>query len=400
MKTFLNTISYKIGYALQVVAPFRVRILRRLKPAATRARRHTNLIITLILVAVLTTTTSCEKMLWPWSELWKDDNKGGSSTESSSPTTPAIEATATYSIALGGVAPGRDELILTDDNGNLLDLGTSRLRFESDTDVVGLLPRPDYNDFASGSGAQIVPQKVGFAVVTYYIDDVEQDDQLMVIVPPQSLIQMMVAEAGTQLADEAEIDSDSHVKLSSTSPTANGIGSVTRNRVDLISEDLDHSLFGVNEAAWLAYPPSSYYDSVITAESGGIYQYSPVDPSDPTHDIYTDAEARGFLDESHHRAYDQAVLSASYLFAEKTDDTTDGAFAFFSPTPDEWEVIEQVYANNMITIPAGCGFDDLDFPTFAPIQMLIHPDVWRYDDGRPAFIFIRSRDPLEYAVVK
>lgn len=350
-------------------------------------------------------TAGCDEVFWPWSELWNDggDSGGGSSSSSGdegySPGTPAVEATDTYAIALGGVAPGRDELILTGEDGNLIGFSGSSLRFEADTDVVGFLPRPGFDDFASGGGAQIVPQRAGFAVVTYYIDDIAQDGRFLVIVPPQSLIQMTVAEAGTQLTDEAQLDEGLHVMLDSVSPTANALGSVTRNRVDMIYDEDDPSLFNADEDLWPIDPPASYFDAVITAESNGIYQYSPVSPYDPTNGIYLDAEARGFLDPSYHTAYDQAVLSAAYIFSDETEDTTGGAFAFYSPTEDEWEVIGEVYSNGMTAIPAGCGVSDSYFPALAPIQIIIIDGVWTYLDGRPAFVFIRSRDAREYAVV-
>lgn len=350
--------------------------------------------IKLLFLILFLFATSCKQALWPWSELWDkhDDN--------SSSTTPAIEATTTYSIALGGVAPGRDELILTDDSGNLLDLSGKTLNFTSNNSVIGFLPRPSYSDFASGSGAQIVPQKVGTAVVTYSINDAVQEDTFKVIVPPQSLIQMMVAEAGGQLTTEVQLDGDSHVRLDSSSPTANGLGSVTKNRITLIDEDLDYSLFNVSQYEWALNPPGTKYDAVITASKSGVYQYSPVDPSDPTHEVYINAESRGFLDKSLYRAYDQAVLSAAHIFNGDTTDPTKGAFAFFSPTEEEWEKIKLAFDNRMIELPYGSGMTDEDFPRFAPIQMLILPGVTTYDDGRPAFVFISQRTQLDYAVTK
>lgn len=347
-------------------------------------------------------TTSCSQMLWPWNKLWENNNKGGGgeTTENYSPTTPAIEGAKTYSIALGGVAPGRDELVIVDETGEIVDFGETELTFEVDNDVVGLLARSGFDTFSSGSGAEIVPQKVGQAIINYYIDGAIQEDEFLVIVPPQSLIQMMIAEGSTQLTAEADIGEDSHVLLTSTSETANAIAWVTRNRVDIIGETDNHSLFAVDEDAWDADPTGSYYDAVITASNGGIYQYSPVDPTNPTNDVYADAEARSFLEPNYHRAYDQAVLTAAQVYAGITTDPTGEAFGFFSPTPDQWEEIERVYQYNLIHLTNGCGMDDSDFPAFAPIQILVHPAVWMYPDGRPSFVFIREKDPLDYAVVK
>jgi len=336
-------------------------------------------------------------------ELYKlisGDDSGGSSSdsgdESYSPSVPVIEATATYSIAMGGVAPGRDELVLTDSDGELLDLSGQELRFESSTDVVGFLPRPDYSDFASGSGAQIVPQKTGFAVVTYYIDDAIQYDQFLVIVPPQTLIQMMVSEASTQLTAEAEVNDDYHVTLDSDSPTANAIGGVTRNRVIMITETGNPSLFEADDATWDESP----YTAVITANSSGVYQYSPVDPSNAAHTTYTNAEARSYLDDSLHRAYDQAVLSAAHIYSDNTADPTGDAFGFFSPTAEEWAKIDIAYKNGLYDLPVGAGVSDSDFPALEPIQIVVLDSVSTLSDGRPSFVFIRSKEPLDYAVVK
>ena len=357
----------------------------------------------MVLLLLLIFSASCADMLWPWSELWKNKNKGGTAaadSETYSPTTPAIEGTTRYAIALGGVAPGRDELIITGDAGETINFGGSELSFSVDNDVIGLLPRPGYGDFASGSGAQIIPQKVGQSVVSYSVDGIEEEDQFLVIVPPQSLIQMMVSEASTQLTDEATVGGDYHVELTSSSATGNAIGYVTRNRVDIIGETEIHSLFGVDENDWDSNPTASYYDSVITAVSGGVYQYSPVDPSNPAHETYENAEARGFLDSSYHRAYDQAVLTSAGVFAGTISDPTGTAFGFFSPTSDQWEEIELAYQFALFDLTNGCGFTDSDFSELAPIQILVLPAVWTYEDGRPAFVFIRSKGPLEYAVVK
>lgn len=356
----------------------------------------------LLLIISCLLLTSCAPLLYYGiSELLEDDKKGGEEAtgENYSPTTPVIEASSTYAVALGGVAPGRDELILIDASGNIKDFTDKSLEFRPDTDVVGLLPRPGYEDFATGSGAKIIPQRVGFTFITYYIDNIEQADRFLAIVPPQSLIQMSVAEGSTQLTQEAEIENSSHVKLTSVSPTGDALGAVTRNRVDAIGFSGNYYLFGVNQVEWDIDPPASHYDSVILADNGGLYQYSPVDPANPAHKTFTDAEARSFLDPAYHRAYDQAVLTSAYIFSNKTADPTGDAFAFFSPTEEEYEKILLAYSNNMVGLPEGCGVSDEDFPEFAPIQILILPNVWTYTDGRPSFVFIRSRESTEYAVV-
>ena len=211
----------------------------------------------------------------------------------------------------------------------------------------------------------------------------------------------MMGEASKQVTNEAEVGGDHHVLLTSVSETADAIGAVTRNRVDLInSGSYDYSVFNVDQYAWGIEPVGSYYDAVITAESSGIYQYSPVDPSDPTHETYINAESRGFLDASLHRGYDQPRLSSSYIFSNNTPDPTNGAFAFYSPTEDEWEKIELGYANNMATLPVGAGVSDSDFPHYDYIQIVVLSKVWDYPDGRPSFVFIREREQSDYAAVK
>lgn len=399
-KTFLNSKSCD-SPSLQTKAKQSVVLSRLLRRFTPRNDIGLKTVLILVFLALLPLNTSCAALLGY--EIYKaldGDGGGGDNEDPFSPTTPVIEATKTYSIALGGVAPGRDELVIVDESGNIMNLGSSELTFKSDTDVVGFLPRPDYDDFASGSGTRIVPQETGFAFVSYYIDGIAQDERFLVIVPPQTLIQMMMGEANKQVTSEAEVDGNHHVKLDSVSETADAIGAVTRNRVKMIqSGSFNHSVFDVDEYAWGLDPLGSYYDSVITANNGTIYQYSPVDPADPTHDTYTNAEARDFLDSSLHRGYDQAVLSAAYIFSEETPDPTGGAFAFYSPTSEEWVKIQQAYDNNMVSLPVGCGIEDADFPNFDYIQIVILTKTWEYPDGRPAFVFIRERSAGDYVVV-
>jgi len=317
-----------------------------------------------------------------------------------SPQIPAIEATATYKIAIGGVASGRNELVIFDEYNNILNLRGRALSFEVEgEDVVELVPRDGYQDFASGSGALIRPKKPGYAVIKYLIDGTRQEDEFLVIVPPQSIIQMMVAEAARQITDEADVDENNHVRLTSRSNTAEAIGFVARNRVKITYENDDLSLFDVDSNLWKSDPPASYFDAVIYAHNEDIYQYSPVDPSDPTHGIFEDAATRDGLDESFHRAYDQAVLTAADIFSESIDDPTGGAFAFFSPTEEEWSCILDLYTQQGTNIPPSCGFTDSDFPSLAPIELFVPRDIWRYKDGMPSFVFARQKGNSEGPVV-
>lgn len=355
----------------------------------------------LSLIALLLFVSSCKDPLWPLSELWKGNhNSSGDPGTTYSPTTPAIEGTATYAIALGGVAPGRDELVIMDATGTPTDFTDKDLELTADNDVVGLTPRPGFTDFSDGSGALIVPQKVGIATVSYTIDGEAQTDKFTVVVPPQSLIQMIIAEAAMPITYEAQVGDDSHVKLSSVSPTAEGIAAVTRNRVEMLEEGADLDLFAVDKLAWVDITPGSHYDAVITAQESGYFQYAPVDPLDPGHDIYINAEDRNFLDPSYHRAYDQAVITAAKIYANLISDPTGEAFAFYTPDEIEWLAILSIYGTHSPVVLEETGTSDNEFPTLAPIQIYIDSDVWTFEDTRPAFVFIRSKGPLDEAVVR
>jgi hypothetical protein len=111
-----------------------------------------------------------------------------------------------------------------------------------------------------------------------------------------------------------------------------------------------------------------------------------------------DAEQRKLMSGDELIAYDQAVLTAAGIFNGDTEDTTTGAFAFRSPTPEEWNSIAQAWTIHSYDLPSGAGWSDASFPAFAPIQILIHPDVWTYDDGRPSFVFARMRTSTDAAV--
>jgi hypothetical protein len=56
------------------------------------------------------------------------------------------------------------------------------------------------------------------------------------------------------------------------------------------------------------------------------------DPDDPTHETYSNAQDRNFLDPATQLAYDQAVLTAAGIYNGDIKEFTGGAFAFLSPT--------------------------------------------------------------------
>lgn len=306
-----------------------------------------------------------------------------------------IEPTAKFSIAIGGVAPGRDELVIYDDMENVRDFSGRTLECAPDDPIVILRPRPDFDSLAAGSGVQIIATDAGVTAIRCTVDGEEMENSWEVTVPPQYLIQILLAEAGEQIKGEADLDGDGNVKLDSQSKTANALGAVIRNRIDMINTADDPKLFEVDERRYDIEPPASYYDEVIMAPG----QFAPISPQDLTHDTFENAQDRNFLDEEWLTAYDQAVLTAAGIFNGDIADSTGGAFAFHSPAEEEWDAISLAWSTHYTAIPDGAGFSDADFPSLAPIQILIHPDVWTYTGGRPSFVFARVRSPENFAVV-
>ena len=141
---------------------------------------------------------------------------------------------------------------------------------------------------------------------------------------------------------------------------------------------------------------------MIEAESNGVYQFSPLDPDDVRNEVYFQAAARADIEEDANLvAYDQAVSAAAFVFSDDTEDPTDGAFGFYSPTAIQYQKVEEALLSETTTLPTGIGTSDAQFPFFAPIQIVILPYVaGRADDETiPAFVFIRERESDEPAVV-
>lgn len=319
----------------------------------------------------------------PWSLLFPDDDDDRE-----------IEYTTKFSLAIGGVMPGRDELVIFDDFGYARDLSGTVFSCTPDKDIVQIQPRPGNDTFADGSGVLLVPTREGVATVSCFVDGVATRDTYKVIVSPQNLIQILVAEAGGQLFDEGD-KQDGRVKLTSESPTGDAVAAVIRNRTKLIEEEDNPSLFNANYDLFYEDPDASYYDAVIMAPG----QFSPTSDLDINYLIFTAAEDRNFLDEDRHDAYDQAVLTAAGIFSEETKDPTNGAFAFRSPSAEEWVLIDDALKTEAAALPDGCGVRDSDYPALAPVQILILNSTWKYEDGRPAFIFVRKMPGVEPAVI-
>lgn len=348
----------------------------------------------IILITALTILCSCKN---PFSNPF---DFGGGDDNDRPDVTPnrVITPAKKLAIAIGGVMPGRDELVIFDSStGNPRDFGSSRLDCLADSSIIRIGLRSGFSSQAEGSGVAITAIDPGVAAVRCTLDGVDMGDVYEVTVPPQSLIQILVAEAGAQIADEAKIDTSSGtdvVALDSVSPTANAIGSVVRNRIEMINNRNDPALFAVDEKAYDAEAPASYYEAVIEAPD----QFSPASKTDPNYEIYSDAQDRNFLDDASLIAYDQAVITAAGIFNGDIEDSAGGSFAFRSPTQDEWNSISQAFSASADEIPANSGFTDATFPDLAPIQLLIVPDVWKYTDGRPSFIFARQRPEGEHAI--
>lgn len=352
-------------------------------------------VIGVFLSVILTLfVTSCGEMFDPTSNFLSDDNDDTSSSEAEA----AIEATSAYAVAIGGIAKGRDELVIYDSDNKVRDFSGHTLTFQTNNENIELRTREGFTDFMTGSGALIVPKNVGITIISYSIDGVEQTDKYKVIVPPQSLIQILLGEARGQIESEAQVK-DGNVELTSDSPTGNAIASVIRNRVQLLEAGQQLSLFVVDDAAWNLSPVGSHWDSVITAGKNGVYQFSPLDPDTLSHEVYlSSAKRNNLLDESEITAYDQAVLTAAEIFTNETTDPTSGAFAFRSPNVAQTNCLDDTLTKKLTELPPECGPGDDNYPAFAPIQILIHPSVAKLNDGRPSFVFMRNRSEDEPVV--
>lgn len=343
------------------------------------------------MVLLYMTLTSCgavgDYFTKPYTSLFSDDDDSGPQTVTDQ---PVVEPTAKFSLAMGGVAPGRDELIIE-------PAPAAELQFSVTTAIVGFLPRPGKANFTEGAGAQIIPQKEGTTTVHYTVGGVESASVYAVTIPPQSLIQILIGEARGQIAKEATLSSGA-VALTSRSITAEAIASVVKNRVKLIDAHSNPGLFEADPVQYVLGGEPARYDAVIRATQMGIYQFSPVDPGDPSHDEFEDAAARSFLNTPLLAAYDQAVLSAAAIFDGTRSDPTNGAFGFRTPTVDEGLCLDLAAKTPSPVLPSSCDDPDARFPAMAPVQVLIHPQVPRLPDGRPAFIFYRARTLTEPAV--
>ncbi len=335
------------------------------------------------LMAVVLFTSGCSNMLWPF-----DQFGSGSGGRDSQPER-VVEPTLKFSIALGGVYPGRDELVIYDTAGNERTFADGTFECNVGSDMITLTARPGFSSIAAGGGAKIVPQKAGVTSIECFENGSNVGGIYEVTVPPQELIQILIAEAGQQIISEATLDESvegSVVTLASESPTAEALGAVIRNRINMMNDEDDTSLFEVDQEAYDSATPASYYTATILATG----QFSPTNPASDAHAAYVSAASRDTVDEDLLVAYDQAVLTAAQIFNGDISDPTGNSFGFRTPDPDEWYAIQNAF-NAGAEIPPESGFNNATFPALAPIQLLILNSVAVFDDHRPTFIFARER---------
>lgn len=294
-------------------------------------------------------------------------------------------------LSLGGMAEGSDEVVLGE-GLQVLDLQNN------DPDLFSLTVRDGFDSYTEGNGGKVVPQRVGIGYVTPVVSG-QTVDPVQVTIPPQKLVQILIGEARGEIDREATTEDD-QVKPSSVSVTGDAVAAVIRNRIALINETGSPSLFVADQSLYESDPPLSSYEAVIEATSGGVYQFSPVDPSDPGNEFYLAAENRSDLEEDLRNAYDQAILTAADIFNGDTTDPTGGAFGFYSPTKEEYEALQEALESGTLNFPSGAGTSEANFPALAPLQVLLLVEIApsSSDGDIPSFVFIRSRDFIDPAV--
>ncbi len=296
-------------------------------------------------------------------------------------------------LALGGVREGAD-LISPEDSPGELDFTTE------DSDLLRLTVPNGFGNYLDAEAVQVTPLDVGIGYVTPIVDGLDREP-VQVTISPQALIQILIGEARGQLTREASLDREGEVKSSSVSVTGDAVGAVIRNRINLINDTGSPGLFKASPTLYERDPPASYYEAVIEGGDGINFQFSPVDPDDPTHEKYLAAERREDLDDEDQIAYDQAVLTAADIFNGDTEDPTEGAFAFYTPSASQWEVLQEALADGVTELPTGSGTSDARFPSLAPVQVLILSDIASATttEERPSFVFVRERDSTDPAVI-
>ena len=292
-------------------------------------------------------------------------------------------------LALGGVMSGYEDMQFEDSAG-LVSL------LNNDPDLFSLSLINGFSSYEEGQGAHVTPQRVGIGYVTP-VTRFTHIAPIEITIPPQKLIQVLVGEARGELVREATLR-NGRVASSSVSVTGEALGAVIRNRIDWINEHHSPETFSVDPTAYELDVPLSYYEAVIEAyrDTDDLYQFSPVNPQDSNHDSYLSARYRNevsSLGADFLQAYDQAVLSAAAIFNGDASDPTGGSLGYYSPTTDQYRALKEASQSHTLLLPLDGGVSDGDFPALAPLQVILLKDV------SPAFVFIRSRNPSEAAVV-
>ena len=294
-------------------------------------------------------------------------------------------------IALGGVRSDSSEIIFAE------SAGVTEARNE-DADLFDIAPRDGFSTIASGHGVKVTALHAGIGYVTP-LTATASLNAVEVTIPPQKLIQILMGEARGELAREATLEND-EVKATSVSVTGDAVAAVIRNRITLINETGNPGLFVADPTAYSREPAISYYEAVIEANNGTIYQFSPVNFTDASHDEYTASANRSDVSSDLLKSYDQALLTAGGIFNSYTTDPTMESFAFYSPTSAQFTLLQQTLENVGGQLSEGCGTSDANFPALAPIQVLLLPDIAPSgtNSGVPSFVFIKSRSSTEPAV--
>lgn len=295
-------------------------------------------------------------------------------------------------LALGGTLSGWDQLLIE-------DLGP--------TDSVDLVFDPEgiatgnvVDASSSTMTFRMSPQQAGITQLKYKVNGLLQNKVIKIVIPPQEMIQVLMGEARSIILEEITQDSEGRVDRQSTSFTAQALLSVVRNRIKLMETRNEASLFVVDADDFASADLAGRYRLVIEANRNGIYQFSPVDPDDPSFSAYSAATERMGLSTSRTLVYDQALLSAADIFDESLADNTLESFGFYSPTKSEYENL--LTGLNSTELPEEVGRSDSTFPTLAPIQILILDGIspQSFDEELPSFVFVKSRSSLENAVFR
>jgi len=318
----------------------------------------------------------------------------------SSPSTDAIPSAsplqftfdAKMKLALGGTLPGWDQLLIE----GLEPSDEVKLEISPDGILEGHIIDATTNTITF----QMSPLQAGIAQVKYRINGALQDKTIKVVIPPQEMIQVLMGEARSIIPQEITKDSEGRVDRNSASFTAQALLSVVRNRMKMIEEQNQPSLFVVDENDFVQASLAQRYRLIIEAHRHSIYQFSPVDSSDPSHSAYLAAAQRSGLSTSRLYTYDQALITAADIFDESLEDNTQKSFGFYSPTQTEYENL--LTGLHTTQLPEDAGRSDDTFPSLAPIQILILGEIsgQTFDANLPSFVFVKSRSPTEDAVLK